>query len=142
MSESSPTNPGWTQMELAGLYRRLKAEGDGYDQTVNGWGVSFSGSIDTYGNDSFVWGVEYGEALGAYIQDTLRLGPGCGAGIRCQFGFEGHTGLRPVGRLSALVEQGVAVIGHLWVGESLIVISISFPLPPARAPISEPIMPP
>jgi hypothetical protein len=66
--------PDWTQMELAGLYRRLKAEGPGYDQSVDGWGVSFSGSVDTWGSDNFVWGIEYGEALGAYMQDTSGLG--------------------------------------------------------------------
>ncbi len=66
--------PDWTQMELAGLYRRLKAEGPGYDQSINGWGVVFSGSVDTWGSDNFVWGIEYGEALGAYSQDTSGLG--------------------------------------------------------------------
>ena len=66
--------PDWTQMELAGLYRRLKAEGTGYDQSIDGWGVVFSGSIDTWGNDNFIWGLEYGDALGAYIQDTSGLG--------------------------------------------------------------------
>ena len=65
---------GSTQIELAGLYRRLKAEGNGYDQSVDGWGVSFSASVDTWRSDNFVWGIEYGEALGAYIQDTTGLG--------------------------------------------------------------------
>lgn len=66
--------PGWANMELGGLYRRLKAEGTGYDQNVNGWGVVFDGSIDTWENDSFVWGVIYGKAIGAYMQDTSGLG--------------------------------------------------------------------
>ncbi len=66
--------PDWAHMELTGLYRRLKAEGPGYEQSIDGWGVSFSGSVDTYGKDSFVWGLEYGDALGAYIQDTSGLG--------------------------------------------------------------------
>ena len=66
--------PDWAHMELAGLYRRLKAEGTGYDQSIDGWGVAFSGSIDTWGNDNFIWGLEYGDALGAYIQDTAGLG--------------------------------------------------------------------
>ena len=66
--------PDWTRMELSGLYRRLKVEGDGYDQSIDGWGVSFSGNIDTWGQDNFVWGIEYGKALGAYIQDTSGLG--------------------------------------------------------------------
>ena len=66
--------PDWAHMEVAGLYRRLKAEGPGYDQSIDGWGVAFSGSIDTWGNDNFIWGLEYGDALGAYIQDTAGLG--------------------------------------------------------------------
>ena len=66
--------PDWAHIELAGLYRRLKAEGTGYDQSIDGWGVAFSGSIDTWGNDNFIWGLEYGDALGAYIQDTSGLG--------------------------------------------------------------------
>ena len=61
-------------MELGGLYRRLKAEGTGYDQSIDGWGVTFSGSINTWGDDNFIWGLEYGGALGAYIQDTAGLG--------------------------------------------------------------------
>ena len=66
--------PDWTHIELAGLYRRLKAEGAGYDQSIDGWGVAFSGSVDTWGQDNFIWGLEYGDALGAYIQDTAGLG--------------------------------------------------------------------
>ena len=66
--------PGWTHMELGGLYRRLKAEGTGYEQSIDGWGVTFSGSINTWGNDNLIWGLEYGDALGAYMQDTAGLG--------------------------------------------------------------------
>jgi hypothetical protein len=66
--------PDWAHVELGGLYRRLKAEGAGYDQTVSGWGVTLSGSIDTWGNDSLILGGLYGNALGAYIQDTSGLG--------------------------------------------------------------------
>jgi len=40
--------PDWAHIELGGLYRRLRAEGPGYDQSVNGWGVILSGSIDTW----------------------------------------------------------------------------------------------
>ncbi len=66
--------PDWAHIELAGLYRRLKAEGVGYNQSIDGWGVAFSGSVDTWGNDNVIWGLEYGDALGAYIQDTSDLG--------------------------------------------------------------------
>ena len=66
--------PDWTHMELGGLYRRLKAEGTGYDQCIDGWGVTFSGNITTYGNDNFIWGLEYGDALASYMQDTAGLG--------------------------------------------------------------------
>lgn len=65
--------PQGAQIELAGLYRRLKAEGEGYDETVNGWGVILSGSIDTWGGDSLVLGGLYGNAIGAYLQDTSGL---------------------------------------------------------------------
>jgi len=66
--------PDWAHIELAGLYRRLKAEGTGYEQSIDGWGMAFSGSIDTWGDDNFIWGLEYGDALGAYMQDTSGLG--------------------------------------------------------------------
>jgi len=66
--------PDWAQIELAGLYRRLKAEGPGYDQSVSGWGVALSGSVTTWKNDSIIWGLQYGNALGAYLQDTSGLG--------------------------------------------------------------------
>lgn len=66
--------PDWAQVELGGLYRRLKAEGSGYDHSVNGWGVTLSGSIDTWKNDSLILGAMYGNALGAYLQDTAGLG--------------------------------------------------------------------
>ena len=66
--------PDWAQIELGGLYRRLKAEGSGYDHSVNGWGVMLSGSIDTWKNDNLILGGLYGNALGAYIQDTAGLG--------------------------------------------------------------------
>jgi len=66
--------PDWAQIELGGLYRRLRAEGPGYDQSVNGWGVILSGSIDTWKNDSIILGGLYGNALGAYMQDTAGLG--------------------------------------------------------------------
>ena len=66
--------PDWAQIELGGLYRRLRAEGPGYDQSVNGWGVILSGSVDTWKDDSVILGGMYGNALGAYIQDTAGLG--------------------------------------------------------------------
>ncbi|MFO7599283.1 MAG: porin [Candidatus Desulfacyla sp.] len=66
--------PDWAHLELGGLYRRLKAEGAGYDHSVNGWGVILSGSIDTWKDDNFILGGLYGNALGAYIQDTAGLG--------------------------------------------------------------------
>jgi hypothetical protein len=66
--------PDWAQIELGGLYRRLKAEGQGYDQSINGWGVMLSGSIDTWENDNLILGVLYGEGIGAYIDDTQGMG--------------------------------------------------------------------
>ena len=66
--------PDWAHIELGGLYRRLRAEGSGYDQSVNGGGVILSGSIDTWKHDSIILGGLYGTALGAYMQDTSGLG--------------------------------------------------------------------
>ena len=66
--------PDWAQIELGGLYRRLRAEGPGYDQSVNGWGLILSGSIDTWKDDSIILGGLCGNALGAYMQDTSGLG--------------------------------------------------------------------
>lgn len=66
--------PDWTHVELGGMYRRLKAKGSGYDQSIDSWAVTFSGNITTWGNDNFIWGLEYGDALGAYMQDTVGLG--------------------------------------------------------------------
>lgn len=57
--------PDWAAIELAGLYRRLKAQGSGYDQSLNGWGISLSGNIDTWKDDNFIFGILYGEGLGA-----------------------------------------------------------------------------
>ncbi len=66
--------PDWAHFELGGMFRRLRVEGPGYDQSLNGWGVTVSGSVDSWKNDNFIWGVQYGNALGAYIQDTSGLG--------------------------------------------------------------------
>ena len=65
--------PDWARIELAGLYRRLNAQGVGYRSAVDGWGVSLSGSIDTWGKDKFIVAGVVGEALGAYSQDTIGL---------------------------------------------------------------------
>ncbi len=66
--------PDWAHIEVGGLYRRLRAEGPGYDQSLNGWGLALSGNVDAWKNDSFLWGVQYGNALGAYFQDTAGFG--------------------------------------------------------------------
>ena len=66
--------PDWAHIELGGLYRRLRVEGPGYDQSLNGWGLALSGNIETWKNDTVQWGIQYGDALGAYFQDTAGLG--------------------------------------------------------------------
>ncbi len=66
--------PKWAHLEVGGMYRRLRMEGPGYDQSLNGWGITVSGSVNSWKNDNFIWGVQYGNALGAYIQDTSGLG--------------------------------------------------------------------
>ena len=66
--------PKRAHIELAGLYRQLNANGEDINMSVNGWGISLSGSIDTWGNDNVIFGGLYGEALGAYIDDTQGFG--------------------------------------------------------------------
>ena len=66
--------PDWAHIEVGGMFRRLRVEGPGYDQSLNGWGLTLSGSVNSWKNDNFIWGVQYGDALGAYIQDTSGLG--------------------------------------------------------------------
>ncbi len=66
--------PDWTHIEVGGMFRRLRVEGPGYDQSLTGWGVTLSGSVNSWKNDNFLWGAQYGNALGAYIQDTSGLG--------------------------------------------------------------------
>ena len=66
--------PDWAHIEAGGMFRRLRVEGPGYDESLDGWGVTLSGSVNSWKNDSFLWGAQYGNALGAYIQDTSGLG--------------------------------------------------------------------
>ncbi len=66
--------PSWTSLYLSGIYRRLRAKGNGFDGTADGWGVSLSGSIDTIGSDSLQFGVVAGEGLGHYVQDMQGFG--------------------------------------------------------------------
>ncbi len=66
--------PQWAHVELAGLYRRLKAQGTDYSSTVDGWGLALSGQLQTFGEDNLILAGEVGQALGAYSQDTDGLG--------------------------------------------------------------------
>lgn len=63
-----------TDLQVAGLYRRLQFSGGGFDTKTNGWGVSFQGSVDLLDRDEAIVGVTYGQGLGSYIQDTDGLG--------------------------------------------------------------------
>jgi len=97
--------PKWATIWAAGLYRRLKAKGNGFDDGVNGWGAQLSGSVDTFGRDSVQFGAVYGEGLGAYIQDTQ------GYGLDAAPTFTGATTLSPIPAFSAW-----AGYQHFWTG--------------------------
>jgi hypothetical protein len=66
--------PTWAQIELAGLYRRVRVAGDRFESSLNGWGILLDGYIQTLGKDNLILGIEYGEGLGSYIDDTQDLG--------------------------------------------------------------------
>jgi hypothetical protein len=67
-------NPEHADVRLSGIYRRLKGKGNGFNDSVNAWGVQLSGNLDSFGRDSIQFGVVYGNGLGAYIQDTQGYG--------------------------------------------------------------------
>jgi hypothetical protein len=64
----------WGHAQLAGLLRSV-----GYDtpaasgQSVLGWGVSLSGTLNTAGEDRLSWQAAYGEGIARYINDTGGL---------------------------------------------------------------------
>ena len=63
-----------THLELAAMYRRLDAEGVDYESRVDSWGFWLSGRVPTWQQDSAVFGIVAGQALGAYADDTQGLG--------------------------------------------------------------------
>ena len=64
----------WFNIYLSGVYRQLRAEGGGFNDTVSAGGASFSGSIDTIGSDNLQFGIVGGYGVGRYIQDMQDLG--------------------------------------------------------------------
>lgn len=96
--------PDWAHIELAGLYRQIRAVGiHNYHSTVNGWGVALSGKIDTWGSDSIILAGQTGQALGAYSQDTAGLG------LDAAPISSGNTPLKAIGAIGAW-----AAYEHWW----------------------------
>ncbi len=62
---------GYGHLQLAGLIRDLRFDGDegSKNDSVLGWGVNFTGLLSTFGQDTFMFQVSYGEVIGRYIQD-------------------------------------------------------------------------
>lgn len=66
--------PSRADIQLAGMYRRMRFTGAGFDSKLNGWGISAQGSVHFLENDEFIFGALYGEGLGSYMQDTAGFG--------------------------------------------------------------------
>ncbi len=60
-------------LTLIGVYRRLRASGEAYDSSANGWGLYLSGNIQTWGRDSLMGGVLGGRGIAALVDDTFGL---------------------------------------------------------------------
>ena len=71
---------GYGHLQLAGLIRDLRFDGE--DGSSNdselGWGINFTGLISTFGQDSFMFQISYGEGIGRYIQDLSFEDDGMG----------------------------------------------------------------
>jgi hypothetical protein len=71
---------GFGHLQLAGLLRDLRFDGE--DGSANeselGWGVNFTGLISTFGQDTLVFQIAYGEGIGRYIQDLSFEDDGMG----------------------------------------------------------------
>ena len=91
-------------LELAGVYRRLRATGNNsYDSSVNGWGLYLSGYLRTWKKDSLMMGIIGGRGIGALIDDTSGLGLDAAAISATD------DQLRPVGMVGAWVGYQ-----HFW----------------------------
>lgn len=103
--------PGHVQ--VGGLLRSLAYDSSiGPDDTELGWGVNLSGGLKTFGQDSLVASVSYGDGIGRYIQDL----PGGSAGV-----------IGPTGDLETLTAWG-AMLGyrHQWSEKWRSTISYSY----------------
>ena len=60
-------------VQLAGIYRRLRAEGNGYDSSIDGWGLNLSGYFELWGDDNLMAGIVGGEGISALVNDTAGL---------------------------------------------------------------------
>ena len=71
---------GFGHVQLAGLIRDLRFDGDegSENESVLGWGVNFTGLLSTFGQDTFMFQIAYGEGIGRYIQDLSFESNGMG----------------------------------------------------------------
>ena len=62
-------------VQIAGMFRGIGAFlPNGVSDSVVGWGISGSGSLRTFGKDTFVYQVAYGRGVERYVNDTSGLG--------------------------------------------------------------------
>ena len=66
-------NTNRANLKLIGVYRRLRATGDNYDSSANGWGLYLSGHLKTWGDDVVMGGILGGRGISALIDDTTGL---------------------------------------------------------------------
>ena len=74
--------PDWAHIEVGGMFRRLRVEGPGYDQSLTGWGVTLSGSVNSWKNDNFLVGGSVWKRPGRLHPGHIRFGTGCGPRLR------------------------------------------------------------
>lgn len=57
-------------IQVGGVLRSLSYDGNaGPDDSAMGWGLNLSGGLKTFGSDSLVASLTYGDGIGRYIQD-------------------------------------------------------------------------
>ena len=65
---------GQSSVWLSGLYRRLKAAGNGVTTSTDAWGIQLAGNIPIKSVASVQFGAIYGVGLGHYLNDLQGLG--------------------------------------------------------------------
>lgn len=94
-----------SDLQLGAIYRRLEAEGVGYQSSVNGWALNLSGSwaIGKKREDKLILGLLGGYGIAAYINDVSGLN------LDAAPISENDPQLKAVGLLSILLG-----FEHLW----------------------------